>query len=248
MTMKNNITLTIPNPCSEKWENFTSTATGGFCSSCSKNVVDFTKLGDDEILDFFRQKPAHTCGRFRADQVKVYTATPQLTINPGMALFKAGFVGLLLLFMNRQSFAQGAPAQTKTQVTQAPVVKGEVVTRPATNPDQTVRGVVKDDFGQGLPGVSILLFGTQLGTVTDADGRFEFPRKLKEGDKLIFSFIGFETKEYIVPKEVTGNTEVAITSIEMETHAIIMGAVAVEEPYAEPSGIKKAWNKVKAVF
>jgi hypothetical protein len=50
--MKNNVTLSIPNPCSEKWESFSMTSNGAFCSTCSKKVVDFTKMGDSETLVF----------------------------------------------------------------------------------------------------------------------------------------------------------------------------------------------------
>ncbi|HEV7379709.1 MAG TPA: carboxypeptidase-like regulatory domain-containing protein, partial [Dyadobacter sp.] len=40
--------------------------------------------------------------------------------------------------------------------------------------DRTIRGVVKDDKGEGLPGVSIVLKGTTRGTSTDVNGKFEF--------------------------------------------------------------------------
>ena len=38
---------------------------------------------------------------------------------------------------------------------------------------QTVRGTVKDSEGQVVPGVSVFIQGTQVGTTTDLDGRFE---------------------------------------------------------------------------
>src|SRR5690606_5620792 len=84
----NQIALNIPTPCSEQWGNFTKTPQGGFCSSCQKTVIDFTTMTDDEILAFFKTKPAHTCGRFRPNQLKLYSmpATTATGIRPGLKL------------------------------------------------------------------------------------------------------------------------------------------------------------------
>lgn len=38
---------------------------------------------------------------------------------------------------------------------------------------RTVTGLVRDEKGEPLPGVNILIKGTQLGTITDSDGRFK---------------------------------------------------------------------------
>ncbi len=48
----------------------------------------------------------------------------------------------------------------------------------------------------GLPGVSILIKGTQQGTVTDIDGNFNL--KIPANSTLVFSFIGFKTQEVAV--------------------------------------------------
>lgn len=39
-------------------------------------------------------------------------------------------------------------------------------------PDRTVRGTVTDEKGDGLPGVNILVKGTQRGIITDSNGNF----------------------------------------------------------------------------
>ncbi|MBT1695506.1 TonB-dependent receptor [Fulvivirgaceae bacterium PWU4] len=65
--------------------------------------------------------------------------------------------------------------------------------------ERTVTGVVLDDTGQSLPGVSVLLKqgNASQGTTTDADGRFALT--VPHGSTLIFSFIGMATKEAAVP-------------------------------------------------
>jgi len=69
----------------------------------------------------------------------------------------------------------------------------------------TVEGVVVDSkTKQPLPGVNVIVQGTQSGTSTDLDGKFKLA-KLKKGDKLMFSFIGYknETVAYDNQKTLT---------------------------------------------
>jgi hypothetical protein len=62
--------IKIPKPCHEDWSNMTPTQQGAFCASCSKDVVDFTKMTDEEVQQYFLlRKEAKTCGRFRAEQI-----------------------------------------------------------------------------------------------------------------------------------------------------------------------------------
>ena len=58
-----------------------------------------------------------------------------------------------------------------------------------------VTGSVKDKGGMPLPGVTILLKGTQLGGVTDADGNFRLTLPGNTEHVLIFSFVGMKTRE-----------------------------------------------------
>ena len=59
---------------------------------------------------------------------------------------------------------------------------------------KTVTGVVTDDLGEALPGVTVMIAGTSTGTVTNLSGAFsiEVPN---ENSILKFSFIGMEGQE-----------------------------------------------------
>src|SRR5665647_2775852 len=59
-----------------------------------------------------------------------------------------------------------------------------------------VTGTVKDDTGQFLPGVSVVVKGTVTGTITDIDGKFSF--SVPNNATLVFSFVGMDTKEVVV--------------------------------------------------
>lgn len=58
----------------------------------------------------------------------------------------------------------------------------------------TVSGTVTDETGFPMPGVNIAVAGTTTGAITDADGKYSLPIA-KAGDKLIFSYVGYITKE-----------------------------------------------------
>jgi len=59
--------------------------------------------------------------------------------------------------------------------------------------NKPITGKVTSDSGETMPGVSILVKGSTMGTATDIDGNYSI--SASEGDILIFSFIGMQTKE-----------------------------------------------------
>lgn len=58
-----------------------------------------------------------------------------------------------------------------------------------------VTGHVKDQAGQPLPGVAVLLKGTTIGVATDHNGKYEVSVDKKHVSTLVFSFVGMKTKE-----------------------------------------------------
>ncbi|WP_373495740.1 SusC/RagA family TonB-linked outer membrane protein [Aquiflexum sp.] len=101
---------------------------------------------------------------------------------------------------------------------------------------RTVSGTVLDEAGLGLPGVTVLNKGTNSGTATDIDGNFSL-NVLGNDNVLIFSFVGYHTKE-----ETVGNrsiieislapdfqtlTEMVVTGYAVQQKKDITGAVGV---------------------
>lgn len=236
------VALTIPKPCSEKWNNLSPTQDGGYCGSCCKIVIDFTRISDDEILDFFTHKPEHTCGRFRPDQLKIYTSNQASTnVHPGVKLLYAGFLSLLLTVVSRPAFAQNLIGKATSEMVFDVNAENE---GNSSKPDHTIKGIVKSDYDETLPGVNIYLKGGTVGTVTDADGKFEFPKKLNAGDILVFCFIGFSTVEYKVPNEPN-----PVVEIHLEMFEDIMGEVVHDGVYTKrESALQKWWRKTKDLF
>jgi TonB-dependent starch-binding outer membrane protein SusC len=68
--------------------------------------------------------------------------------------------------------------------------------------------------GQSIPGVTVLVKGTQNGTVTDIDGKFSIQIS-PDSETLVFSFVGLKTKEITI-----GASTVINVSLETETVAL----------------------------
>ena len=61
------------------------------------------------------------------------------------------------------------------------------------------KGVVKDEKGEPVPGVSVIIKGTTTGTATDVNGKFQI--KVSENSVLLFSFIGMEANPVLVDSD-----------------------------------------------
>ena len=62
----------------------------------------------------------------------------------------------------------------------------------------TITGKVIDENGDPLPGASILVKGSQIGSITDFDGAFTI--EAKSGDILVITYLGYLTSEKKVGK------------------------------------------------
>lgn len=232
------LSISVKAPCSEQWEYFTPSAGGRLCDACCKEVIDFTQLSDREIIDYFTQNPGQTCGRFRSHQLRQYPLKSTRKRFPGVRWVRIGFIGLPLLLWTKEVSSERLPVRPPNEVIQLSNFS-EKVHLPA-NDGHIIRGVVKDEYGELLPGVSIVLRGSSLGTITDLDGRFQFPEALKPGDVLTFSFVGYESREYVVPKNAPQLIEIPLI-LDFD----IMGEVAIEGLYElKPTW----WQRLTGVF
>ena len=103
-----------------------------------------------------------------------------------------------------------------------------IILTPLTTPQPvnsvTLTGQVTDQSNTPLPGVTVLVKGTKLGTSTDPEGNFKLSLPQQENTILIFSFIGMESQEVpvgdpkkpikVILKETAENLkEVVVTGI-----------------------------------
>jgi len=105
-----------------------------------------------------------------------------------------------------------------------------------------IKGLIKDEAGQPLPGVTIKIKGTSIGTVTDMNGKFALPYSAI-GSVLEIAYIGYESKQIVAKKtdslivalQPTGNSlaEVVVTGPGSEPQQL----------FARPAGGWDDFNK-----
>ncbi len=83
---------------------------------------------------------------------------------------------------------------------------------------QTISGKVTDIKNESVPGVTVSVKGTMLGTITDNDGQYSLDAEPQA--VLIFSFIGLQTQEIPVNNQTTIN-------VQLKEQAFDIGEVVV---------------------
>ena len=236
--MSHEINLNISSPCSEKFENFQPTELGGFCRSCQKEVVDFTKMTDSEIFRYFENQKGKTCGRFDQTQLKTYAQLTQPKPNRRFSFLGAGILSFSLLSvlpfgnLHAQKLAQA----TATSVSQGDEDKNTKDQK--KDKDRSfIEGIVIDDQGYPLVGASVLIKGTTTGIFTSEEGKFKLFWDFKPGDKLVISYVGFASIDY----EITENSPAVVKVVMDRSYCVMTGEVAVNHVY---SSKRTFWQKL----
>lgn len=87
-----------------------------------------------------------------------------------------------------------------------------------------IKGTVKDETGATLPGVTITIKGAQGGTQSNTSGQYSIAAKT--GDVLVFSFIGYQSKEVTVGTQSTLDITLTPDSKNLET--VVVTALGVK--------------------
>ena len=220
--MKSRFNLSIKKPCSEDFNKFSITTKGGFCDSCKKEVIDFTKMNSQEIIQYIEKKDSQKiCGRFYAKQLNNYE-TKTYKRNFQSIISSVGFM-IVSFFLSSKT-----QAQENNEIKQS--LKDNHVNDSIKEKRILVKGTVVDEIGP-LAGVNVIIQGTTFGTTTDFDGNFEFPEELKKGDVLIFSYTGLESKKIVI-ENANSVSKIELKVSMAPCEIIMMGKVAKKGVYS----------------
>lgn len=117
---------------------------------------------------------------------------------------------------------------------------------------QLVSGQVRSAEGNSpIPGANVIIKGTSLGTVTDANGNYQLEVPVTK-NQLVYSFIGFTSKEEAIKKptqndvtldaDVSQLSEVVVTGYGFDDMGMPKPSEYVT-PLPEPEGGRKAYQK-----
>lgn len=145
---------------------------------------------------------------------------------------------LLLLLPFYLSFGYPIPAQGGADPDVFPEMRGNFhrsYTSGKPQADISVSGTVTDSRGTPIPGATVSVQGTSVGTATDIDGHYALI--VPEGATLVFSFIGYETQSHaldgrsvidvVLDEDLASLDEVVVIGYMTQRKADLTGAVAV---------------------
>jgi TonB-linked SusC/RagA family outer membrane protein len=96
--------------------------------------------------------------------------------------------------------------------------------------EKTVTGTVLDEDGLPLPGVNVIEQGTSNGTQTDFDGMFTL--SVEEGDVLVFSYVGFTSKNVPVTSADSYDVTLATDAAALDEVVIVGYGTATKQSFA----------------
>ncbi|MEI7981905.1 MAG: carboxypeptidase-like regulatory domain-containing protein, partial [Bacteroidota bacterium] len=107
-----------------------------------------------------------------------------------------------------------------------------------------VSGKVTDATdGSSIPGVTVVIKNTTLGTVTDIDGNYTI--KVKPGVTLVFSYVGYQSQEKAFTGDIKINVVLA-SSVSSLNEIVVIGYGSVKKSDATGSVTaidKKSFNQ-----
>ncbi|MBC7922638.1 MAG: TonB-dependent receptor plug domain-containing protein, partial [Ferruginibacter sp.] len=156
----------------------------------------------------------------------------QATIHKnGGPLNRRGLIGTGLLSLALLVGAGPAPVKATADypADQSAIALGKGIVRDETGSkaDIPVTGTVKNEQGESVPGVSVLIKGTNTGTITNDNGIFNLNVPSQES-VLVISFIGFDTQEIRVGNQTTLDVRLT-TNAEALEELVVVGYGAVKK-------------------
>lgn len=163
--------LSIENPCNAKLQEMQKTDVGFFCSLCTKEVVDMSKLSQYEISNFISQNRNQSiCARLKTSQLEQeFSLIEQAKINTG---FKYAAVAASVLAVS------SLQAQEKTTLEKPNAEQVEILGKVAVN-----TAIQKQE-------TSFIFSGKILNKITQK------PLSIKEFENLEVSVVYGETLKY----------------------------------------------------
>ena len=170
--LKKSYQLNIQEPCSENWNAMQPQDRGKFCMQCSKEVFDFTKLNNKEIVEIIESSKANFCGRLSTHQLNKPIEIPSKKNNFKIvktlaAVFLLGSTGSLFAIPLSEKTKSVSVSKSNKNFKRLDLK--QIKTDTLKN---TIKGQVLTEFGESLEGF-IFVEELDLMIETDSEGNFE---------------------------------------------------------------------------
>lgn len=157
--------IQIPSPCTENWDEMAADEQGKFCSHCQKTVIDFSKMNDAQVYDYFKSNTSF-CGRFRNTQLDRIIEEPKPVLKR-LFHFYSKAAAIFFTFFSFKNFQ--ASAQTHQ-----PKIENFAQSADEIHPEKiTIEGVITDDADLPVDSVAIFFDHVRV-TTSDRFGNYLF--------------------------------------------------------------------------
>lgn len=211
--MKKKFTLEIASPCSENFNKMIPNATGSFCNSCAKNVIDLSKKSNSEIAKFIAEtKETNICARLRVTQLEQefeHNETSKLNN------LKYAAVAASILLASNVSGQEKTPVKTEISCpTPKNYLVGKVVANQAISQEVliTIKGKLlevktnKPLARKMYPNLMLVINGSENAfRINSKTGEFSIPVKVLKSDKTLMVTITGD--DYYFSKEIPFDIE-----------------------------------------
>lgn len=214
--------IKIKEPCHENWNTMSSHEQGKFCGVCTKEVVDFTAMRDEEVKSYFANYKGSLCGRFNKNQLEQKDERYF-----GLSDYTKKFIRALAMV-----FIMFSATESSAQIMGEPAIIGDI------SVSQSVafqaQGMVFGPTGSGIPNARIQFRSKGKlikEVVTDAKGEYSIRLEPNTYQLTISKkgFQDFQTSITVNNTDSFGDFELkkGVSSIEKKIEPIIMGKMRI---------------------
>ena len=205
--------LELGYPCPEDVARMDKTSCGHYCTTCSKEIMDFRNKTNEETMQILKDNPSINCGIFHPNQMK------HQTVDQVSSWFRIAFAAVFIFGFNMnilfaQTCESSEPENIKIEHVQSERVR--------------IGGRVYDINGEELVGATIYydFNETRYQTTTDSNGLFEIEvaKGLKgKNVSIAIMYPGMKTEMvYINPVQQEGY----FITVKLEEDDYIRGKIA----------------------
>jgi Secretion system C-terminal sorting domain len=260
--------LSIPKPCHQNWNDMTPEGQGRFCSSCAKQVIDFSAMTDTQLMLHFASSQAeNVCGRVHPDQLNRAIAIPEPPRKKVFLYWQYALAFVMFFFAkSQQTRAQSSIRKTALQpIAKIPlrgdvrVVMGGMRRAPETVPEPKAPAAVKwlavtDAEENPIPYASARFLPSGNTISADSAGILHTGRYFKE-DSIQITSVGFEEQTIALKNIAAGRIILArdiqklegvIVSAEDFRLTAIAGGITYKQ--IRSYSIKDTLQNIRSVF
>lgn len=112
--------------------------------------------------------------------------------------------------------------------------------------DHSISGTVTDEKNAGLPGVSVVVKGTNRGSTTDATGKYKLTIPDGNGVILTFSFVGYQSQDVAVGSQTAVNVSMS-PDVSALDEVVVIGYGAVRKKDLTGSVVQLKGEQLKEI-